>query len=158
MRLHIESIGIAAGRQVSPWKPVPMYSGNVARRYSQYTAQTTYSHAKFIVSKHQVRNLVASSPCPLTRLKNYHHKITLLFSYSMWKWMMLYQRFLCYTESIFFFMWQIHSKQNLSCLLVCSSFCFCMRRFSTELNQLERIQNTCSFFIIKMIALDIFKL
>lgn len=71
---------------------------------------------------------------------------------------MLYQRFLCYTESIFFFMWQIHSKQNLSCLLVCSSFCFCMRRFSTELNQLERIQNTCSFFIIKMIALDIFKL
>jgi len=30
-----------------------------------------------------------------------------------------------------------------------------MRRFSTELNQLEHIQSTCNFLILKMIVSDI---
>lgn len=66
--------------------------------------------------------------------------------------MTLYQRCLFPTPSSSIFpMQQNPSEQDLGCLLVCSSFCLRVGRFSTGLNQ-EHIQSTCNFLTRKTIA------
>lgn len=86
--------------------------------------------------------------------KNNPHKPTILFLYCLWKTNDAVSKItLSNTEFIFFFpVQENHIDQDLRCLLICSSLCFCMRKFNTELNQAEHIQSTCNFFIIKMIA------
>lgn len=126
---------------------VAIYPGKGAQSYQQYSACTTCLPANFIISKCQFKSPVAPSLCPLTKEKwpsQNHVSVSLFPVTTEWRW----TKDASSQHRVHpFFPWRRIplEEQDLGSLLVCSSFCLCVGRFSIRLNQPQHIQSTCNF-------------